>query len=302
VSPATSAKITSSTRFAWAPRRQRSVWGDVVNRFKRNRLAILGLVLVVAISFLGFGASVIAPAGYNEQYLDQILQLPSREHPLGTDYLGRDMLARVAYGTRTSLIVALLTQVVALSIGVPLGAFSGWRGGLADWLVTRAIDIFSALPWYLIAIYLISVIQPGMRNIIIALGVASWVGACRLVRGQFLTLRQREFILSARAIGASSFHIIRRHMLPNTLTPIIISVAMGIPVAVFGEAGLSFLGLGISPPNPSLGQMVQEGMTYFLVYWHMVLFPAGMIALIVLGFTLMGDGLRDALDPRQTIR
>jgi oligopeptide transport system permease protein len=212
------------------------------------------------------------------------------------------MLARVAYGSRTSLIVGLLTQMVALTIGVPVGAFAGWRGGLADWLVTRSIDIFSALPWYLIAIYLISVIEPGMRNIIIALGIASWVGPCRLVRGQFLTLRQREFVLSATAIGASSFRIIGRHVLPNAMTPIIISVAMGIPAAVFGEAGLSFLGLGISPPNPSLGQMVQEGMSYFMVYWHMVLFPAGMIAIIVLGFTLMGDGLRDALDPRQTIR
>jgi ABC-type dipeptide/oligopeptide/nickel transport system permease subunit len=278
------------------------MWGDVLNRFKRNKLAIVGLALVIVVCILGFGAPIIAPDGYNEQYLDNILAMPSWEHPLGTDYLGRDMLARVAYGTRTSLIVALLTQLVALAIGLPLGAIAGWRGGTTDWLVTRSVDIFSALPWYLIAIYLISVIQPGMRNIVIALGIASWVRPCRLVRGQFFSLRQQDFVLSATAMGASSARIIRRHVMPNSLTPIIISVAMGIPGAVFGEAGLSFLGLGINPPNPSLGQMVQEGLAYFMVFWHMVLFPAGMIALIVLGFTLMGDGLRDALDPRQTIR
>jgi ABC-type dipeptide/oligopeptide/nickel transport system permease subunit len=278
------------------------MWGDVLSRFKRNKLAIVGLALVIIVSILGFGAPIIAPDGYNEQYLDNILAMPSWEHPLGTDYLGRDMLARVAYGTRTSLIVAILTQMVALAIGLPLGAIAGWRGGATDWIVTRSVDIFSALPWYLIAIYLISVIQPGMRNIIIALGIASWVRPCRLVRGQFFSLRQQDFVLSATAMGASSARIIRRHVMPNSLTPIIISVAMGIPGAVFGEAGLSFLGLGINPPNPSLGQMVQEGLAYFMVFWHMVLFPAGMIAIIVLGFTLMGDGLRDALDPRQTIR
>jgi ABC-type dipeptide/oligopeptide/nickel transport system permease subunit len=302
MSPETFSEITPDTEELLEPKRHRSLWGDVVTRFRQNKLAVVGLGLVIFICILGFGAPVIAPDGHNEQDLDQILQFPSWEHPLGTDYLGRDMVARIAYATRTSLIVALLTQLVALVIGVPLGALAGWRGGTADWLVSRVVDVFSALPWYLIAIYLISVIQPGMRNIIIALGIASWVGPCRLLRAQFLTLRQREFVLSARVIGAGSFRLVRVHMLPNALTPIIISVAIGIPAAVFGEAGLSFLGLGIAPPSPSLGQMVQEGLGYFLVFWFMVLVPAALIALIVLGFTMMGDGLRDALDPRQQIR
>jgi ABC-type dipeptide/oligopeptide/nickel transport system permease subunit len=243
-------------------------------------------------------SSTLLERGYNEQLLNEAFRFPSQTHPLGTDYLGRDMLARIAYGTRTSLIVAVLTQVIALLIGVPLGATAGLRGGKTDWVVTRVIDIFSALPWYLIAIYLIAVIQPGMRNIIIALGLSSWVTPCRLVRGQFLSLRERDFVLAAVALGAKPGHIMRRHLLPNALTPIIISVALGIPAAVFGEAGLSFLGLGISPPSPSLGQMVQDGLAHFMLYWHMVLFPALMIAVIVLGFTLMGDGLRDALDPQ----
>ncbi len=302
MSSATSEATAPAVRTVQARRRSGSMWRDVFNRFKRNKLAIVGLALVIGICILGFGAPIIAPEGFNEQDLENILAMPSWEHPLGTDYLGRDMLDRIAYGTRTSLVVAILTQGVALAIGLPLGAVAGWRGGTTDWFITRTIDIFSALPWYLIAIYLISVIQPGMRNIVIALGIASWVGPCRLIRGQFFSLRQQEFVLSATAIGASSSRIIWRHAMPNALTPIIISVAMGIPAAVFGEAGLSFLGLGISPPNPSLGQMVQEGLAYFMVFWHMVLFPAGMIALIVLGFTLMGDGLRDAMDPRQTVR
>jgi len=147
-----------------------------------------------------------------------------------------------------------------------------------------------------------SVLQPGMRNIIIALAIAGWVTSCRLVRAQFMALRQREFVLASQALGASPLFIMRKHLLPNSLTPIIVSVALGIPGAVFGEAGLSFLGLGINPPQPSLGQMVQDGLQYFLVFWHTALLPAGTIALIVIGFTMMGDGLRDALDPQQTIR
>ncbi len=283
-------------------RRTRGFWGDVTRRFARNRLALVGLVVVLFVVSLGAGASLWAPEGYNAQDLTLILKRPGREHLLGTDYLGREMLTRIIYGARTSLIVAACTELVSLLIGVPLGALAGWRGGVVDWLVTRLIDIFSALPWYLIAIYLMSVLQPGMRNIIIALGVAGWVTSCRLVRAQFLALRQREYVLASQAVGASPLFIIRRHLLPNSLTPIIISVALGIPAAVFGEAGLSFLGLGINPPQPSLGQMVQDGLQYFLVFWHMVVFPAAIIALIVIGFTMMGDGLRDALDPQQTFR
>ena len=276
----------------------RTLWGDAWRRFVRNRLAIVGLVLVISILVLGLGAPLISPGGYNEQVLTEAFRFPSAAHPFGTDYLGRDMLARIAYGTRTSLIVALLVQLLALLIGVPLGAVAGLQGGKTDWLITRIIDIFSALPWYLIAIYLISVIQPGMRNIIIALALSSWVVPCRLVRAQFLALRERDFVIAAVAVGAGREHIMRRHLLPNTLTPVVISVALGIPAAVFGEAGLSFLGLGISPPVPSLGQMVQEGLAHIMFYGYMVLLPAAMIAVIVLGFTLVGDGLRDALDPQ----
>jgi ABC-type dipeptide/oligopeptide/nickel transport system permease subunit len=278
--------------------RTRTLWGDVLRRFVRNRLAVVGFILVLAILILIVAASILSPNGYNEQVLTEAFRLPSSDHLLGTDYLGRDMLVRIAYGTRTSLLVAVATQVIAVGVGVPLGAVAGLRGGKIDWMITRLIDFFSALPWYLIAIYLLAVIQPGMRNVIIALGIVSWVIPCRLVRAQFLTLRGRDFVVAARSMGADSSHIIWRHLLPNALTPIIISVALGIPAAVFGEAGLSFLGLGISPPTPSLGQMVQEGLAHMLFYWHMALFPGIMIAIIVLGFTLMGDGLRDALDPQ----
>jgi ABC-type dipeptide/oligopeptide/nickel transport system permease subunit len=276
----------------------RTLWGDAWRRFVRNRLAIIGLILVIGILILGLGAPLIAPAGYNDQVLAEAFHFPSAAHPLGTDYLGRDMLARIAYGTRTSLIVVLFVQLLSLVIGVPLGAVAGLRGGKIDWLITRIIDIFSALPWYLLAIYLISVIQPGLGNIIIALALSSWVMPCRLVRAQFLAMRERDFVTAAMALGAGQEHIVRRHLLPNALTPVVIAVALGIPAVIFGEAGLSFLGLGITPPEPSLGQMVQEGLAHIMFYGYMVLVPAAMIAVIVLGFTLMGDGLRDALDPQ----
>ena len=294
--------VAKSTMAPSRLRSKRGFWEDVFRRFIRNRLAIVGLAIAVFVTVLGAGASLWAPEGFNDQDLTMILKRPSAQSIFGTDYLGRSMLTRIMYGARTSLIVAVSTEALALLIGVPLGALAGWRGGAIDWVISRIVDIFSSLPWYLIAIYLMSVLQPGMRNIIIALAVAGWVTPCRLIRAQFMSLRQREFVLASQAIGASPFHIMRRHLLPNSLTPIVIAVALGIPGAVFGEAGLSFLGLGIGPPQPSLGQMVQDGLDYFLVFWHMVLIPAGMIALIVIGFTMMGDGLRDALDPQQTIR
>ncbi len=278
----------------------RSLWRDAVRRFLRNRLAILGLVIVAFFLFLAIFADFLAPHPYDKVYFNRVLLFPfvDPEFPLGTDDVGRDYLSRLIYGARTSMTVGLTVQVIALSIGVPLGALAGYRGGKTDFLISRLIDVMTAFPGLLFAIFLITVFGGGLWKVILVLGVTSWVGIARLVRGQLLSLREKEFVEAARCIGASEWHIIIKHLLPNALTPLLVAVSFGIPAAIFGEAGLSFLGIGINDPLPSWGKMVGISSAYVRVYWHLALFPTLLIALTMLGFTFVGDGLRDALDPR----
>jgi ABC-type dipeptide/oligopeptide/nickel transport system permease subunit len=217
---------------------------------------------------------------------------------MGTDSIGRDYFSRIIYGARISLIIGFVAQMISLLIGVPLGAIAGFLGGRADYMVMRLVDVMSVFPSLLFAILIMAWLGSGLTNVLFAIGVTGWVGVCRLVRAQFLSLRESDFVRSARSMGASNTRIIVRHMLPNALSPIIVGLAMGIPQAIFAEAGLSFLGLGINPPTPSWGQMVSSHLPNVIYYWHLALFPVFMIALIMLGFSLVGDGLRDALDPR----
>ncbi len=194
--------------------------------------------------------------------------------------------------------VGLTVQIIALSIGVPLGSLAGYRGGRTDFLVSRLVDVMTAFPGLLFAIFLITVFGGGFWKVILVLGVTSWLGITRLMRGQLLSLREKEYVEAARCIGASEWHIIRRHLVPNALSPLLVAVSFGIPAAIFGEAGLSFLGIGINDPLPSWGKMVGVSGAYVRVYWHLALFPTLLIALTMLGFSFVGDGLRDALDPR----
>ncbi len=278
----------------------RSLWRDAVRRFFRNRLAVLGLVIVLFFLFLAIFADLLAPHPYDKVYFDKVLLFPFVDpaFPLGTDDVGRDYLSRLIYGARTSMTVGLTVQLIALSIGVPLGALAGFRGGKTDFLISRLIDVMTAFPGLLFAIFLITVFGGGLSKVILVLGFTSWVGIARLVRGQLLSLREKEYVEAARCIGASEWHIIFRHLLPNSLTPLLVAVSFGIPAAIFGEAGLSFLGIGINDPLPSWGKMVGISSAYVRVYWHLALFPTLLIALTMLGFTFVGDGLRDALDPR----
>ncbi len=284
-----------------ASRPHRTLLRDAVRRFFRNRLAVFGFSIVVIFVFMAVFANVLAPYAYDKADFSKVLLLPFKDpaHPLGTDEVGRDFLSRLIFGARTSMIVGLSVQSFALVIGVMLGGVAGYLGGKVDFLVSRLIDIMTAFPGLLFAILLITVWGGGLFNVIVALSVTSWIGIARLTRGQILSLREKEFVEAARCMGIPQARIIFSHLVPNTLTPLLVAVSFGIPAAIFGEAGLSFLGIGVNDPIPSWGKMVGVSSAYVEVYWHLALFPTLLIALAMLGFSFMGDGLRDALDPKQ---
>jgi len=283
---------------AAAPAVDRTIWQDARRRFLRNRLATAGLCVVGIFIIFAVFANVLAPEPYDRTVLSETLKFPSAQHWLGTDQVGRDLLSRIIYGARTSLVVGFAVQVLAFGIGVPLGVIGGLRPGTwVDFVVIRLVEIMSAFPAFLFALFILSVIGGGLLNVIFAIGITSWIDVTRLTRAQILSLRERDFVQAARALGASDLHIVVYHLLPNALPPLIVMLALGIPNAIFAEAGLSFLGLGINDPIPSWGKMVGDSMDYIRVFWHVGFFPTLMIALAMLSFNFVGDGLRDALDP-----
>jgi ABC-type dipeptide/oligopeptide/nickel transport system permease subunit len=278
----------------------RSALYYAVRRFRRQKLAMIGLVIVMLLMLFGFGAPLLAPSHYADASLMNANRFPDREFLMGTDTIGHDFLTRIMYGTRTSLIVGFAAVGVACLIGIPLGLAAGLRGGWTDFAVMRLIEIMTAFPGLLFAIFLMTVLGSGIGNIILVIGITSWLTLARLMRAQLLTLREQEYVLAARSMGATDLTIAMRHLLPNAVAPIIVAITLAIPTAIFAEAGLSYLGIGINEPTPSLGKMVSDSASYVRVYWHLGLFPTLAIALIMLGFSFVGDGLRDALDPRQT--
>jgi oligopeptide transport system permease protein len=281
--------------------KSRSFLQDATRRFFRNRLAVIGFSIVAIFLIMAIFAPLFAPFPYDKAYFERARLFPFQhpEHPLGTDDLGRDYLSRLIFGARTSLLVALFVQAIALLIGVPLGALSGYFGGRIDFVITRIIDIMTAFPSLLFAILVSSVMSGGFSTVVVALSITSWIGIARLTRAQMLSLREQEYVNAARALGASQWRIITQHIMPNAVSPLIVAVTFGIPATIFAEAGLSFLGFGVNDPIASWGKMVGVSSAYVRVYWHMALFPTLAIALTMLGFSFMGDGLRDALDPKQ---
>ena len=251
---------------------------------------------MLGLLFIAIFAGVLAPYAYDAADPLQALQFPSREHWMGTDEVGRDVYSRILYGARISLGVGLSVQFLAFAIGVPLGLLAGMLGGAADWLVMRAVEVFTAIPALLLALLLISIFGGGLANIVIALGLVGWLDVTRLLRAQLLSLRERDFVLAARTVGSGRWRIAFRHLLPNSVAPLFVALTIGIPVAIFAEAGLSFLGLGVNDPIPSWGKMVGNAMAYMRVYWYLSVFPTLAIAVTLLGFTFFGDGLRDAFD------
>jgi oligopeptide transport system permease protein len=291
---------TSAVRLGATPREKgTSLTRDALRRLKRNRLAMIGLTVVIFLGLLAIFADVLAPYPYTKTNFSRLNEGPSRDYPLGTDLIGRDLLSRMIYGARVSMLVGLGAQVIVVSIGVPIGALSGYVGGRTDLLLTRLIDVMYAFPRLLFVILVMSMLGAGLMNIFIAIGLTGWVGIARQTRAQVLAIKEKEFVDGARAMGAGFGRVLARHVLPNALTPIVVAVTFGIPEAIFTEAALSFIGVGINPPTPSWGQMVGEGQQYLRSYWHLCVFPAIAIAVTMLAFTFFGDGVRDALDPKQ---
>jgi oligopeptide transport system permease protein len=282
-----------------------TLWRDASRRFRRNKLAVGALVVMVLLIAAAVLADLIAPYRYDYSVLAQANQFPNWQHLAGTDGVGRDFLSRLIYGARVSLTVGLSVQAFALLIGLTLGTLAGSFSGWVDYVVMRFVEVFTAVPIWLFALFLISVWRGlntlggnGLLGVILAIGLISWIDICRLTRAQLFSLREKEFVMASHAMGATRFHIALRHMLPNALAPLIVAVTLGVPTAIFTEAGLSFLGFGINDPLPSWGKMVADSLGYVRVYWYLGLFPTLVLALTMLSFSFVGDGLRDALDPQ----
>jgi len=296
-----------------AQRPERGLWSDAFRRLRRNRLALAGLFVVGAILILAVLANMVDTVQRYDPAFDQdysrIHQGPTVDHFFGTDSLGRDNWARVLQGTLISLQVGLGVQAMVLIIGLTVGGAAALGGRLADNIMMRFTDLAYAFPDLLAIILLRSVFAdrdlPMMAHdtsqlllVIFAIGFVAWVTVARLVRGQMLSLKERDFVLAARAMGAPPWRIVVQHMLPNALGPVIVAVVFGIPLAIFAEAVLAFIGIGLPPPTASLGRLISEGYSYIQVNIWVVTFPAVVLALLMLSFTFLGDGLRDALDPR----
>jgi oligopeptide transport system permease protein len=275
-----------------------TVWGDAVVRLRRNYFAMAGLAFIVVLSLAAIFAPLITHYTFSEQHYNEILEGPSWQHPMGTDQLGRDTFARLLYGARTSLAVGLFTQFIVIGIGIPIGAIAGYSGGRIDNALMRFVDVMYAFPDILLIILLRYVFGGSIYMIFLAIGLVSWVNISRLVRGQILSLKSRDFVNAAKAMGGMGRYITFRHLLPNSLGPVIVSVTFNIPRAIFTEAALSYIGIGVKPPTPSWGAMIQDGFNLIFSKPYMLLFPAIALALLMLAFTFLGDGLRDALDPK----
>lgn len=267
-------------------------------RFSHNRLAVAGSILVLLLFAVALLAPLIAP--YEPDHIDRyhILEPPGSLHILGTDDIGRDVFSRMLYGARVSLSVGFVAVGLATLIGMVLGAIAGYYEGILDRLLMRFVDVMLSIPSFFFILAVIAFIGPSIWNIMVIIGLTSWMGVSRLVRAEFLSLKKREYVLAAKAIGASDIRIIFRHMLPNSLAPVIVSAVLGVAAAVLLESSLSFLGLGVQPPHPSWGNILTAGKANIEIAWWLSVFPGLAILITVLSYNLLGEGLRDALDPR----
>lgn len=271
----------------------------VWRRFKRNRLALVGGFVVLIVLLTAAFAPYVATHSYSRQSLRTRLSAPSAEHVLGTDGYGRDVFSRVVWGSRVSLQIGFGATGLAITIGVVLGALAGYYGGVVDNTIMRFTDVMMCIPALFLSLTIIALFGASITNTMIVIGVIYWTRTCRIVRGEFLALRKRDFTEAARAIGSSDLRIIFRHLLPNALAPIIVQATLFIAQVILIESSLSFLGLGAQPPVASWGNMLTEGYKFLTIAWWIATFPGFAILITVLGFNLLGDGLRDALDPKQ---
>ena len=298
--------------------RRRSPFTDFLRRFARNKAAVLSAILVLGLAVCALFAPLIAPYDYDEVNFAAITAPPSADYLLGTDALGRDVLSRLIYGARVSLSVSLIAQFVIILVGVPIGIISGFFGGWIDLIIQRIVDVLYAFPSLLFIIIIMTYLQGtlsesdtplaaalgsvneatgGLLGVLIALGLVFWLTISRIVRGEVLSLKEKEYILAARATGATSRHLMLHHILPNILAPVLVAIAFGIPNVIMLEAGLSYLGLGTKPPVPSWGLMISEGVRNFRSFPHLLISPGLTLAITLLAFNYLGDGIRQALDP-----
>ncbi len=271
---------------------------DFFRRLAGNRLAMAGSFVVLTLFVVAGAASYLAP--YPPDLIDttKILTPPSANHWLGTDVLGRDVLSRIIYGSGVSLSVGFVAVGISTLIGVVLGSVSGYYGGLVDRILMRFVDIMLCFPSFFLILAVIAFIGPSIWNIMVVIGVTSWMGVTRLVRAEFLTIRERDFVKAAIAEGAGDFRIIFRHILPNAMAPVLVAATLGVASAVLIESGLSFLGIGVQPPDPSWGNMLTEGKDNIEIAWWLSVYPGLAIFITVMGYNLLGEGIRDTLDPR----
>lgn len=263
-----------------------------------NPLVLIGFIIIASVLLLAIIAPLIAPYDPDAIDVKAILLSPSSQHLMGTDGLGRDVFSRMLYGARISLMVGFVAVGIATAIGIVLGAIAGFYRGWIDTVIMRLVDVMLSIPTFFLILAVIAFLTPSIWNIMIVIGLTSWMGVTRLVRAEFLSLRNREFVLAAQALGAKDVRLIFTHLLPNSLTPIIVSSILGIASAVLVESGLSFLGLGVQAPQASWGNILTDGKEYIQFAWWLSLFPGLAILITVLGYNLLGDGLRDAYNPR----
>ena len=279
-------------------RRGRTQWAEVWRRLRRNWMAMFGLAIIVLIALTAIFADVIAPYDFREQNLRLVENPPSREHLLGTDDLGRDILSRIIHGARVSLQVGFVAVSISLVVGGTLGALAGYYGGNLDNVVMRFMDVLLAIPSILLAIAIVSAFGGGLLNVMIAVGIATIPVYARIVKASVISIKEQEFIEAARAIGATDLRIILKHIIPNSMAPIIVQGTLGVAIAILSAAGLSFIGLGIEPPTPEWGAMLSSGRHLIRRAPHVATFPGLAIVITIFALNLLGDGLRDALDPR----
>ena len=272
----------------------RSFW----KAFRRNRLALVGGVVVALLAALAILAPAIAPWDANRPDVKKILDAPSQIHPLGTDLLGRDVFSRMLYGARVSLAVGFVSVGIASLIGTMLGAAAGYNGGVVDGAIMRLVDLMLVFPRFFLLLAVLAFLRPSIWTIMAVIGLTGWMGVARLVRAEFLALKEREFVLWSQAVGASGFRVIWRHILPNAMAPVLVAMTLGIPAAILTESGLSFLGLGVQPPHASWGNILNEGKDAIEIGWWLSVYPGLAILVTVLSYNLLGEGIRDALDPR----
>jgi peptide/nickel transport system permease protein len=272
--------------------------GDFSRRFLRNRIAVAGLCAVILLFAVALLAGTIAPYPPDEIDTSNILAPPTCGHLLGTDILGRDVLSRILHGAGVSLSVGFVAVGISSLIGIILGAVSGYYGGWLDRIIMRFVDIMLCFPSFFLILAVIAFVGPSIWNIMIVIGVTSWMGVTRLVRAEFLSIRERDFVTAAVSQGAGDVRIIFLHILPNAMAPILVAATLGIASAVLVESGLSFLGIGVQPPDPSWGNMLTEGKDNIEIAWWLSVFPGLAILITVMGYNLLGEGIRDSLDPR----